>query len=63
MSLSYEEAQTELEQITRKVASGKLTIDELFPAWERALELKKICEDHLRIARESLSDVLKEANP
>ncbi|ANA86392.1 exonuclease [Gordonia phage OneUp] len=60
--MTYEEAQAELEQITRTIASGKMTITELLPAWQRALELKGICEEHLRVARESLADVIEKAN-
>ncbi|ANA86222.1 exonuclease [Gordonia phage Smoothie] len=57
---SYEQSLAELEGIVSTIASGKLTMDELFPAWERALELKKVCKQHLRVAHEKLERVSSE---
>ena len=43
MSLTFEEAQAELEQIVARLERGEVGVDELTKLWERGEELYRIC--------------------
>ena len=47
MSLTFEEAQAELEQIVARLERGEVGVDELTKLWERGEELYRICADKL----------------
>ncbi|MCB1174615.1 MAG: exodeoxyribonuclease VII small subunit [Leptospiraceae bacterium] len=42
--ISFEDALAELEDITRKLESGQLSLDDSIKAYERGMELRKICQ-------------------
>lgn len=48
--VSFEEALQELESITEKLERGQLTLEESIKAYERGMELKKICTERLKEA-------------
>lgn len=48
--MSFEDALKELEKIAEKLEKGQLTLDESIKAYERGMELKKICTDRLKEA-------------
>jgi len=47
MSLTFEEAQAELEQIVARLERGEVGVDELTKLWERGEELFRICASKL----------------
>lgn len=52
--LSFEEALSELEDLTRRLEGGEMTLDESIEAYERGMELKKICYEILQAAEKKL---------
>ncbi|MCX7998881.1 MAG: exodeoxyribonuclease VII small subunit, partial [Leptospiraceae bacterium] len=48
--ISFEDALKELEKIAEKLEKGQLTLEESIKAYERGMELKKICTDRLKEA-------------
>lgn len=56
---SFEEAIQELEEITRSLESGKLTLDDSIHAYERGMELRKICTSMLEKAEKKLEYLQK----
>ena len=48
--LSFEEALTQLENIVRELESGQIKLDDAVSAYERAVALKKLCQDKLNAA-------------
>lgn len=56
-SMSFEDALAELEQIVRKLESGKGKLDEAIVAYERGAALKKHCEAKLREAQEKVERI------
>lgn len=52
--IGFEEAMLELEQITRSLEGGEMTLDESIKAYERGIELKKICSKVLENAEKKL---------
>jgi exodeoxyribonuclease VII small subunit len=48
--ISFEEALDELEKIAEKLERGQLSLEESIKAYERGMELKKICTDRLKEA-------------
>lgn len=51
---TFEEALQELEEITRSLESGGLTLDDSIQAYERGIELRKICTEILNGAERKL---------
>lgn len=49
--LSFEEALVELQAITKEVDSGSYTLEKTISSYERALELKRACEERLKQAK------------
>ncbi|MDR0630869.1 MAG: exodeoxyribonuclease VII small subunit [Holosporales bacterium] len=49
--LTFEQAIAELEEIIRKLESGKMPLEEAVSAFERGAELKKFCEEKLKNAQ------------
>lgn len=50
-NMSFEEALLELESIVRKLDSGQESLETSILAYERASELKKLCEKKLEDAK------------
>ncbi|MDX1957662.1 MAG: exodeoxyribonuclease VII small subunit [Leptospiraceae bacterium] len=49
-SISFEEAIDELEKISEKLERGQLSLEDSIKAYERGMELKKICTERLKEA-------------
>lgn len=49
-NLSFEEALQKLEEIVRQLESGRIKLDDAVSAYEKAVALKKLCEDKLKSA-------------
>lgn len=60
--ISFEEALEELEEITRQLEGGALSLDESIKAYEQGMELKKICQDMLEHAERKLEFLEKQEN-
>lgn len=56
-AMSFEDALSELEQIVRKLESGKGKLDEAIVAYERGAALKKYCEGKLHEAKEKVERI------
>ncbi len=48
--LSFEDALQKLETIVRDLEGGRIKLDDAVEAYERAVALKKFCEDKLKSA-------------
>lgn len=59
---SFEEALEELEEITRNLEGGGLTLDESIVAYEKGMELRKHCTEMLATAEEKLEYLEKQEN-
>lgn len=60
-NISFEEAITELEDITEKLEGGALSLDESIEAFEKAVKLVKLCNEKLDAAEQRVR-ILTEAN-
>lgn len=49
--ISFEEALVQLENIVRELESGKIKLDDAVEVYEKAVALKKFCEDKLKAAQ------------
>ena len=49
--LSFEEALMQLENLVRELESGHIKLDDAVAAYERAVNLKKLCEAKLKAAQ------------
>ncbi len=59
---TFEEALEELEEITRSLESGTLTLDESIKAYEKGMELKKLCSKILETAEKKLEFLERQEN-
>lgn len=48
--LSFEEALEKLENIVRELESGRIKLDDAVESYEKAMALKKLCQDKLKAA-------------
>jgi exodeoxyribonuclease VII small subunit len=63
---TFEEAQTELEQIVQRLEHGRAPLDEALALWERGEQLYRVCRDKLDVAEgriEELAKRVEEAKP
>lgn len=51
---SYEAAMEELEQLTARIESGQLPLEQLLAGYERGAELLKFCRDKLQAVEEQI---------
>lgn len=58
--ISFEEALAALEDITRQLEGGSLSLDESIKAYEQGMELKKICQAMLEKAEQKLEFLEKQ---
>lgn len=58
--MKFEEAMTALENITSKLESGELPLEDAISAYERAIALVKICNEKLESAEKRVK-ILTEA--
>lgn len=49
-NLSFEDALTKLENIVRELESGRIKLDDAVSAYEKAVALKKLCQEKLKSA-------------
>ncbi len=49
-NLSFEEALLELENIVRELESGRIKLDDAISCYEKAVTLKKLCQEKLQAA-------------
>jgi len=61
-SIMFEEALGELEEITRRLESGNLSLEESIQSYEKGMELKKICQEMLSRAEKKLEYREKKEN-
>ena len=59
---SFEEALGELENITRRLEGGQLTLDESIQAYEKGMELRRLCAEMLEKAEKKLEYLEKQGN-
>jgi exodeoxyribonuclease VII small subunit len=58
-SLSFEEAQRELEQIVERLESGRAGLDEAIALWERGEELYRACVAKLDAAQGQVEELAR----
>ncbi|MBX7059802.1 MAG: exodeoxyribonuclease VII small subunit [Leptospirales bacterium] len=58
----FEEALDQLEEITRQLEGGQLTLDESIQAFERGMELRKLCLEMLQKAEKKLEYLERQAD-
>lgn len=49
--LSFEEALAQLEKIVQELESGRIKLDDAVASYEKAVSLKKLCEEKLKSAQ------------
>ena len=59
---SFEEALSELEELTRSLESGDLSLDDSINAYERGMELRTACLEMLNKAEKKLEYLEKKEN-
>ncbi|MCL2672774.1 MAG: exodeoxyribonuclease VII small subunit [Alphaproteobacteria bacterium] len=57
-NLTFESAMAELEEIVRKLESGKVKLDEAVKTYERGIVLKKFCQKRLEEASLKIEKVM-----
>jgi len=55
--MSFEESMTELENIVKQLEEGKIKLDDAVKYYERGTNLKKHCEEKLRIAEATVTKI------
>ena len=50
--ISFEDALNQLENIVRELESGKIKLDDAVEIYEKAVALKKFCENKLKAAQQ-----------
>ena len=58
--IAFEEALQQLEDITRALESGELSLDDSIKAYEKGMELKKLCTSILEKAEQKLEYIKKQ---
>jgi exodeoxyribonuclease VII small subunit len=61
-TLTFEEAQRELEQIVERLERGEANLDEAIQLWERGEELYKICVGKLDAAQGKIEELARRAD-
>lgn len=61
-NLSFEEALAELEKIVRELETGRTKLDDAINSYEKAIILKKLCEDRLKNAQITIEKLEVSAN-
>ena len=58
--LTYEKAETELQEIVKAIEEGEIGIDQLQKHIKRAADLIRFCKEKLRTTEENIASVLSE---
>jgi exodeoxyribonuclease VII small subunit len=61
--LTFESAQTELEQIVERLETGQAPLDETIKLWERGEELYKFCREQLDAAHGRIEELAQRQQP
>lgn len=61
-NMSFEQALNELEEIVRKLDSGRESLESAIESYERASELKKFCEAKLNEAKFKIETIAKKSD-
>jgi len=61
VSISFEEAQRELESIVERLERGQPTLDEAIALWERGEELLRLCLGRLDTAQGRIEELARRA--
>ena len=59
--MTFEEAQTELEQIVQRLERGEVPLDEALTLWERGEELYRFCKERLDAADGKIEELASRA--
>ncbi len=60
--MTFEEAQSELEQIVERLEGGQAGLDEAIALWERGEELYRLCVDKLDAAQGKIEELGRRAD-
>jgi exodeoxyribonuclease VII small subunit len=60
--ISFEDALSQLEEITRKLETGGLSLEDSLKSYEKGMELRKICQGILDQAESRLEYLEKKMN-
>jgi len=60
--LSFEDALAQLENIVRDLEGGKIKLDDAVEAYEKAIALKKYCEEKLKEAKLKIEKIETDVN-
>jgi len=55
--MTFEEALTSLEEIAKKLESGKCSLDESVALYESAIKLSKECTEKLNAAKRKITEI------
>ncbi len=61
-NLSFEDALEQLEALVRDLEGGKIKLDDAVEAYEKAITLKKFCEEKLKNAQLKIEKIEKTSN-
>ena len=63
--ISFEQALAELESIVQKLESGQVELEGAVAAYEKGIQMQKICEEKLKEAQMKVEKLIldKEGNP
>jgi len=61
-SIDFEKSMVELEKIVSDLESGQLTLEESIRAFERGIELSKICQKRLVAAEERVKKLIEKSD-
>ena len=64
-NISFEDALRELESIVQKLESGQVKLEEAVSAYEKGVQMQKICEEKLKEAQMKVEKLIldKEGKP
>lgn len=64
-NISFEDALKELESIVQKLESGQVKLEEAVTAYEKGVQMQKICEEKLKEAQMKVEKLIldKEGKP
>jgi exodeoxyribonuclease VII small subunit len=62
LKIDFEKSMEELEKIVSDLESGTLTLDKSIEAFERGIELSKLCQKRLEAAEERVKKLLEKTN-
>ena len=64
-NISFEDALKELESIVQKLESGQVKLEEAVSAYEKGVQMQKICEEKLKEAQMKVEKLIldKEGTP